>query len=76
VEPPPTRRSDPNFGFDTFTFDGAAAFTLPVRLTPGTPAGSNTLPVEVEFQVCSDSLCLPPKTVELKLDVKVGGGVE
>jgi DsbC/DsbD-like thiol-disulfide interchange protein len=76
-EPLPTRRVDRNFPQlgETVTFEEKADFTVPVRVAPGTPIGSHTLKVEMEFQVCTDRLCLPPKTIELKLDVKVGGGL-
>jgi hypothetical protein len=34
-------------------------------------AGGHVVRVEVEFRVCSDTMCLRPPTVELRLPVTV-----
>lgn len=73
LEPTPVRRVDPNFPQlgESFTFDDLATFTVPLRVAAGTKAGEHVVRVEVEFQVCSDTVCLRPTTVELRLPVTV-----
>ena len=73
LEPTPTRRVDPNHSQlgESFTFDDLATFTVPLRVAAGTKAGEHVVRVEVEFQVCSDTVCLRPTTVELQLPVTV-----
>lgn len=73
LEPTPTRRVDPNHSQlgESFTFDDLATFTVPLRVAAGTKAGEHVVRVEVEFQVCTDTVCLRPTTVELRLPVTV-----
>jgi hypothetical protein len=75
IEPPPIKRVDRNFPQlgETLTFDDSADFTVPIRVPAATKSGTHTVRVEIEFQVCSDTICLPPRTVELKFDVNIGG---
>ena len=54
---------DPNFQIDTKFFDGQGEFNLPIKTTGETNA--DDLAVNVRFQVCNDTLCLPPKTVKV-----------
>ena len=73
--PNPTTKFDPNFNIETKFFDNQAAFNLPVKTTGETNA--DALAVNVRFQVCNDTLCLPPKTVKVTFtgyeDVKKSG---
>jgi Leucine-rich repeat (LRR) protein len=71
IESRPATQLDPNFSVETHFFEKTATLTVPVRIAPGTPPGPRTLRVTVEYQTCSNRLCLPPATVELKLDVAV-----
>jgi thiol:disulfide interchange protein len=71
-EPFPTREFDPNFQIDTLFHKDRATFRIPVRVVKGTASKSHRLPVVVSFQTCNDRLCLPPKDVELVLNVAVG----
>ncbi|MDQ3042482.1 MAG: protein-disulfide reductase DsbD N-terminal domain-containing protein, partial [Acidobacteriota bacterium] len=61
--PMPITKLDPNFNVETKFFDGQAEFNLPVVTTDETNA--DALGVNVRFQVCNDTLCLPPKTVKV-----------
>jgi thiol:disulfide interchange protein DsbD len=71
-EPFPAREFDPNFQIDTLFHRDRAAFRVPVRVANGTDPKSHRLKVVVSFQTCNDRLCLPPKDVDLILDVAVG----
>lgn len=59
--PPAKRRFDENFGMEVEKFQGNVSFQLPVQ-----SSGDGALSVSVQYQTCSDTLCLPPKTVIVK----------
>ena len=83
TSPAPITRSDSNFVLDdkpleTKFFEKTAEFNLPLLTTADTAA--DDLAVNVRFQACNDTSCLPPKTVKVTFagveDVKktaVGG---
>ncbi|HLM61290.1 MAG TPA: protein-disulfide reductase DsbD N-terminal domain-containing protein, partial [Pyrinomonadaceae bacterium] len=54
---------DPNFQIETKFFDKQAGFVLPIKAN--SEANTNLLAINVRFQVCNDTLCLPPKTVKV-----------
>jgi hypothetical protein len=64
--PKPDKMFDPAFNMDVELYEGSAEFLLPVK-----PAadGKQTLHVKASYQTCSDTLCLPPKTVALELEI-------
>ena len=74
AESRPTTKIDPTFGLETQFFAEAATLTVPIRVAPGTPPGRRTLQINLDYQICSKSTCLPPATAELKLDVAITGG--
>lgn len=61
--PPPTIKFDPNFQIETRFFEKQAEFNLPVKNL--SDANAADLAVNVRFQVCNDTTCLPPKTVRV-----------
>ena len=61
----PKREMDPNFGIETEFYAGSASFTLPVSVNAGAAPGSETLTVNVRYQVCNETLCLPPRTLKV-----------
>lgn len=76
----PIVKPDPNFPVDgkpleTKYFEKQAVFTVPLKTLSETNA--DDLAVNVRFQVCSDTVCLPPKTVKVSFngfeDVKRAG---
>jgi thiol:disulfide interchange protein DsbD len=54
---------DPNFQIETKFFDEQAEFNLPIKAI--TETNGDALAINVRFQVCNDTLCLPPKTVKV-----------
>jgi thiol:disulfide interchange protein DsbD len=62
--PAPERQPTSPFGIPVEWYSGAPQFSVPVVSTPGKGA-SGTAVVRVRYQACSDTLCLPPKTIEL-----------
>lgn len=59
--PAAERRFDANFDTEVEKFKGSPVFQLPVE-----SSGAGTLRVSVQYQTCSETLCLPPKTVTLE----------
>ncbi len=48
-------------------------FVIVVRLQAGAaaPAGEGTLSGKLRYQACTDSLCLPPRTLEVRLPYEI-----
>ena len=59
----PITKFDPNFQIDTKFFAKQAEFNLPLKANG--EAKADDLAINVRFQVCNDTLCLPPKTVKV-----------
>ena len=75
VSPAPKSAFDQNFQIETKFFETQAAFDLPVKTLVQT--NGNDFAVNVYYQTCNDSICLPPKTVQVTFagfeTVKKGG---
>jgi thiol:disulfide interchange protein len=63
TSPAPITEFDPNFGIDTKYFAKSAEFNVPLKTNA--EAKGDDLAINVRYQVCNDSLCLPPKTVKV-----------
>lgn len=63
VSPPPITKFDPNFNIDTKFFAGSAEFN--VEVVPTADASADSLALNVRYQVCEDTVCLPPRTVKV-----------
>lgn len=70
--PRPKVALDPNFGMNTETHTGSAAYSVGFTANAGTPEGPQTLNINVRYQVCNDTVCLPPKTLKLASAIAVG----
>ena len=62
--PAPRSAYDPNFQVATEFYEGEVAFTIPVKLTATTLA--EKVRVQVRYQTCTPTICLPPKLLELE----------
>ncbi|HZS08058.1 MAG TPA: protein-disulfide reductase DsbD N-terminal domain-containing protein [Blastocatellia bacterium] len=69
--PAPQKEFDQNFGIETEFYVESVTFTLPAKVKPDAPAGAHKLAVQVRFQTCTESLCLPPKLIKLEVEVPV-----
>jgi thiol:disulfide interchange protein DsbD len=73
----PITEFDPNFNIDTKFFKNQARFNIPLQTTSETNA--DALAVNVRFQLCNDTVCLPPKTLKVSFagveDVKKSSAV-
>jgi len=71
--PKPERTFDKNFGIETELYSGSPRFTLPVGVPGRTPSGIRRFQIGARYQVCSDKLCLPPRTDKLDVTLRVAG---
>lgn len=66
--PAPHSAYDPNFQVATESYEGTVPFTIPIRsITAAAP--SNKVRVQVRYQTCTPTICLPPKLIELETAV-------
>jgi hypothetical protein len=62
-ESTPTHHFDPNFKMDTAYYLSHAQLQASLKkVKPGT---AESIPINVRFQTCNDTLCLPPYTAHL-----------
>ena len=61
---------DAGFQMDVGTLAVKAEFRQKVKFKD---AGTQTISGEIEFQVCDDEVCLPPKSVSFAFEVKLEG---
>lgn len=70
--PRPKVAMDPNFQMNTETYSGSAAFSVPFTVNADAPEGEQTLNASFRYQVCNDTVCLPPRTIRLASAVTIG----
>ena len=63
--PAPRSAYDPNFQVATEFYEGEVAFTIPIKLTTA-PTVAEKVRVQVRYQTCTPTICLPPKLLELE----------
>jgi thiol-disulfide isomerase/thioredoxin len=63
--PAPHSAYDPNFQVATESYEGSVTFKIPVKVATATP-GPRKLRVQVRYQSCTATLCLPPQLLELE----------
>lgn len=63
VSPKPIQEFDPNFKIDTKFFKDKAEFGVPLEALES--AAVSDVALKIRFQLCNDTLCLPPKTIRL-----------
>lgn len=69
--PKPERMLDRNFGIETELYSGSPRFTIPVGVAGRSTAGVRKVQVAARYQVCSDKLCLPPRTDKLDVTLRI-----
>jgi len=62
--PAPRSAYDPNFQVATEFYEGEVAFNVPLKST--TPALADKVRVQVRYQTCTPTICLPPKLIEVE----------
>jgi Disulphide bond corrector protein DsbC len=69
--PKPERILDRNFGIETELYSGSPRFTIPVGVAGRSAPGVRKVQVAARYQVCSDKLCLPPRTDKLDVTLRI-----
>lgn len=69
--PPAKVKFDDNFGINTETYAGSVTFTIPLQVAADAQTGKQTLALNVRFQVCNETTCLPPRTVKVETTIEV-----
>lgn len=73
IDPSPAvKKLDPNFDKEIGTYEESAAFKVPVVLGPDVKKGG----LQVRFQVCNNTRCEFPKTVEVGLTGEAAKAVQ
>ena len=71
--PKPERTFDKNFGIETELYSGSPRFTIPVGVPGRSLTGLRKFQVAARYQVCSETLCLPPRTDKLDVALRITG---
>jgi DsbC/DsbD-like thiol-disulfide interchange protein len=69
--PKPARTFDKNFGIETELYSGSPKFSLPVAVPANSQTGLRKFQIEARYQVCSENLCLPPRTDKLDVALQI-----
>jgi hypothetical protein len=56
---------------DVELYEGAAGFSLPLKVAPGTPPRAQDLVVNAQAQSGNNSICLPPARVKVEIPVTI-----
>ncbi len=68
---PPHSQFDPNFGIETEYFAEAANFWLKLSVSPNAKPGEYEARIQAIYQVCNDTMCLPPTKVPIPVKIKI-----
>jgi len=69
--PPPKKSFDQNFGIETEYYEDVVEFKLPVRVKKDAASGKHELGISIRYMLCSDTMCLPPQTVNLTTPITI-----
>ena len=67
----PQTLQDPTLHMDVELYEGAAGFSLPVKVATGAAPGAQSLVVNAQSQSCNNSICLPPATVKVEIPITI-----
>ena len=76
IGPLPHSGYDPNFQIQTDTYEKTLSFKVPLMAANTVQSGTNSAAIDVRFQACNETICLPPKTVHLRALVKIVSGAK
>ena len=69
--PKPERTFDKNFGIETELYSGTPRFTVPVAAPGQSLTGLRRFQIAARYQVCSDKVCLPPRTDKMDVAIRI-----
>jgi len=71
IAPKPHTKYDESFEMDVHSYKGSFSCTLPITIDEKALKGKIQFPIEVTYQLCDGSMCLPPTTISLPFAVIV-----
>lgn len=71
IAPKPHTKYDESFEMDVHSYKGSFTCTLPITIDEKASKGKIQFPIEVTYQLCDGSMCLPPTTISLPFEVIV-----
>jgi len=71
--PKPDRTFDKSFGIETELYSGSPRFTIPVGVPGHSLTGIRRFQIGARYQVCSDKVCLPPRSDKLDVALRITG---
>jgi thiol:disulfide interchange protein DsbD len=66
LQPAPILKFDPNFNAKTETYEGEPVFLVELAVRKDAPSGTVAITLTPRYQTCSDTSCIPPKTIEVQ----------
>jgi len=69
--PKPNTSFDPNFNLETETYEDKINFEIPVLVVRNAPPGNQKIAINVLYQTCNESTCLPPHTTHLFVPINI-----
>jgi len=69
--PAPIKKYDENFAMDTVLYEGSPRFVLNLRALPEALGKSSPLVVNVRYQACNETTCIPPRVEHLQTMISV-----
>ncbi|MEP7269923.1 MAG: protein-disulfide reductase DsbD N-terminal domain-containing protein [Acidobacteriota bacterium] len=69
--PAPRVEMDPNFNIETQFYEEEVTFNLPLVVVANAATGKHDLRVNVTYQTCTSTKCLPPKLVKLIAELSI-----
>jgi thiol:disulfide interchange protein len=73
VQPKPVKQHDTGFDVDVELYEGSLAFGMPVTVAPKA-AGAQKATIELQYQACNASNCIPPEKVNIPVSFTVAPG--
>jgi DsbC/DsbD-like thiol-disulfide interchange protein len=70
-QPAPIRAFDPSFNLDTETFEKDFLLLMQITTRPNAVPGPVDVEVQIRYQACQDTLCLPPRSKAAKATVRI-----
>jgi hypothetical protein len=52
-------------------YEGDIRTTAKLKVPAGAPTGTQTIVGKLRYQACNDRMCLPPRTLEIKVPVEI-----
>jgi thiol:disulfide interchange protein len=68
----PDHKFDPNFLINTSFYQQSLTLTVPLLVERSAHAGEQKAKIDVLFQTCNSSMCLPPTTAHLEATATIG----